>query len=71
AAAADQLETWGSRVDVPVIRSSQEGGDPASVAFDAAQKAQETHETRPRPMTATDGPSGLDLHVPVTGEQGV
>ena len=42
AAAADQLETWGSRVDVPVIRSSQEGGDPASVAFDAAQKAQET-----------------------------
>ncbi|MDR1432544.1 MAG: signal recognition particle-docking protein FtsY [Propionibacteriaceae bacterium] len=34
AAAADQLETWGSRVGVPVVRGA-EGGDPASVAFDA------------------------------------
>lgn len=34
AAAADQLETWGSRVGVPVIRGA-EGADPASVAFTA------------------------------------
>lgn len=38
AAAADQLETWGSRVGVPVVRSHQEGADPASVAFEAAAK---------------------------------
>ncbi|WP_062202932.1 signal recognition particle-docking protein FtsY [Demequina salsinemoris] len=37
AAAADQLETWGSRVGVPVVRSDREGADPASVAFEAAQ----------------------------------
>ncbi len=42
AAAADQLETWGSRKHVPAIRSSQGLRDPASVAFDVAQKAQET-----------------------------
>jgi fused signal recognition particle receptor len=35
AAAADQLETWGSRVGVPTIRSDRDGGDPAAVAFDA------------------------------------
>lgn len=39
AAAADQLETWGSRVGVPVVRSHKEGADPASVAFEAADKA--------------------------------
>jgi fused signal recognition particle receptor len=39
AAAVDQLKTWGMRIDVPVI-SGQENGDPASVAFDAAKKAQ-------------------------------
>ncbi|WP_061964348.1 signal recognition particle-docking protein FtsY [Demequina aurantiaca] len=38
AAAADQLETWGSRVGVPVVRSHKEGADPASVAFEAADK---------------------------------
>ncbi|MFZ0529186.1 MAG: signal recognition particle-docking protein FtsY, partial [Propionicimonas sp.] len=37
AAAADQLETWGSRVGVPVVRGP-EGGDPASVAFDAVDR---------------------------------
>ena len=37
AAAADQLETWGSRVGVPTVRGP-EGGDPASVAFDAVQR---------------------------------
>ncbi|MDN4473539.1 signal recognition particle-docking protein FtsY [Demequina zhanjiangensis] len=41
AAAADQLETWGSRVGVPVVRSDREGADPASVAFEAAQKGKD------------------------------
>lgn len=36
AAAADQLQTWGARVGVPVVRGP-EGGDPASVAHDAVQ----------------------------------
>ena len=39
AAAVDQLQTWGIRMDVPVI-AGQENGDPASVAFDAAKQAQ-------------------------------
>ncbi|MDR7293643.1 MULTISPECIES: signal recognition particle-docking protein FtsY [Micrococcaceae] len=38
AAAADQLQTWGSRVGVPTVRSDREGADPASVAFDAVDK---------------------------------
>lgn len=42
AAAADQLETWGSHVGVPVVRADHDGADPASVAFDAAQKAVES-----------------------------
>jgi len=37
AAAADQLETWGQRVGVPVVRGP-EGGDPASVGFDAVKQ---------------------------------
>ncbi|MBW3088321.1 signal recognition particle-docking protein FtsY [Bifidobacterium sp. 82T24] len=41
AAAADQLETWGRRVNVPVIRSEKDGADPASVAFEAAKAAKE------------------------------
>ncbi|WEV68457.1 signal recognition particle-docking protein FtsY [Bifidobacterium sp. ESL0769] len=41
AAAADQLETWGQKVGVPVVRSEKEGGDPASVAFDASKQAKE------------------------------
>jgi fused signal recognition particle receptor len=36
AAAADQLETWGTRVGVPTIRGV-EGADPASVAFEAVK----------------------------------
>ncbi|WP_291527381.1 signal recognition particle-docking protein FtsY [Bifidobacterium sp. UBA744] len=39
AAAADQLETWGDRVSVPVVRSDRDGADPASVAFEAAARA--------------------------------
>jgi fused signal recognition particle receptor len=38
AAAADQLEVWGSRAGVDVIRHA-EGADPAAVAFDAAKAA--------------------------------
>lgn len=39
AAAADQLQTWGDRVGAAVVRGP-EGGDPASVAFDAVSLAQ-------------------------------
>lgn len=38
AAAAEQLETWGSRVGVDVIRSDREGADPASVAFESVEE---------------------------------
>jgi fused signal recognition particle receptor len=37
AAAADQLETWGARVGAATVRGP-EGGDPASVAFDAVRR---------------------------------
>ncbi|MEV5709794.1 signal recognition particle-docking protein FtsY [Actinoallomurus sp. NPDC052274] len=37
AAAADQLETWGSRVGAEIVRR-EEGADPASVAFEAVKK---------------------------------
>ncbi|OBH39721.1 signal recognition particle-docking protein FtsY [Mycobacterium intracellulare] len=37
AAAADQLQTWASRVGADVVRGA-EGADPASVAFDAVDK---------------------------------
>jgi fused signal recognition particle receptor len=36
AAAADQLDTWGSRVGVPTVRGA-EGADPASVAYEAVK----------------------------------
>jgi len=38
AAAIDQLEIWGQRVGVPVIKH-EEGSDPAAVAFDAVKAA--------------------------------
>jgi len=41
AAAADQLETWGARVGAETVRGP-EGGDPASVAFDAVKRGIET-----------------------------
>lgn len=41
AAAADQLETWGAHVGVPVVRSDRDGADPASVAFEAATRAKD------------------------------
>ncbi|WP_090051028.1 signal recognition particle-docking protein FtsY [Lentzea fradiae] len=37
AAAADQLETWGKRVGAETVRGP-EGGDPASVAFEAVKR---------------------------------
>ncbi len=37
AAAADQLQAWGSRVGAEVVRGA-EGSDPAAVAFDAVDK---------------------------------
>jgi fused signal recognition particle receptor len=40
AAAADQLETWGERVGVLTVRG-KEGGDPASVAFEAVRTGAE------------------------------
>ncbi|NBE99110.1 signal recognition particle-docking protein FtsY [Nonomuraea sp. KC401] len=40
AAAADQLQTWGERVGADTVRGP-EGGDPASVAFDAVAKGTE------------------------------
>jgi fused signal recognition particle receptor len=40
AAAADQLATWGERVGAAVVRGP-EGGDPASVAFDAVHDGTE------------------------------
>ena len=38
AAAIDQLERWGERAGVPVIRN-QMGGDPAAIAYDGAASA--------------------------------
>ncbi len=40
AAAADQLQTWGDRVGAAVVRGP-EGGDPASVAFEACAVARD------------------------------
>ncbi|MBL31445.1 MAG: signal recognition particle-docking protein FtsY [Flavobacteriales bacterium] len=36
AAAIDQLESWSTRIDVPIIRQAM-GADPASVAYDTVQ----------------------------------
>jgi len=41
AAAVEQLQTWGTRIGVEVV-SGAVNSDPASVAFDAAQRAQES-----------------------------
>ena len=42
AAAADQLEVWSNRADVPIVRQ-HEGADPASVVFDGIQTAKAKH----------------------------
>jgi fused signal recognition particle receptor len=41
AAAVEQLQIWGERAGVPVL-TAPEGSDPASLAFDAMGRAQET-----------------------------
>ena len=41
AAAADQLEIWSERAQVPIVRHA-EGADPAAVVFDGIQKAKST-----------------------------
>ena len=41
AAAVEQLQVWGDRAGVPVL-TAPEGSDPASLAFDAMTRAQET-----------------------------
>ncbi|MDG5749650.1 signal recognition particle-docking protein FtsY [Qipengyuania sp. XHP0211] len=38
AAAIGQLQTWADRIDVPIVRGP-EGGDPASIVFDAVKQA--------------------------------
>ncbi|MCB7137671.1 signal recognition particle-docking protein FtsY [Cellulosimicrobium marinum] len=43
AAAADQLQTWGSRVGVPTVRADRDGADPAAVAFDAVRRGRAEH----------------------------
>jgi fused signal recognition particle receptor len=40
AAAVEQLQVWGDRAGVPVL-TAPEGSDPASLSFDAMQKAQD------------------------------
>lgn len=42
AAAIDQLEVWGQRTEVEVIKQ-REGADPAAVAYDAVQAAKSRH----------------------------
>lgn len=42
AGAIEQLQVWGERVGVPVIRQT-EGSDPAAVVFDAVQAAKSRH----------------------------
>ena len=39
AAAVEQLEVWGERANVPVLKTSS-GGDPAALAYDSMMRAQ-------------------------------
>ena len=62
AAAADQLETWGERVGVLTVRG-REGGDPASVAFEAVRTGVEARGRHRRgrhrrPAAHQVGPDG-------------
>ncbi|HMU38796.1 MAG TPA: signal recognition particle-docking protein FtsY [Pseudomonadota bacterium] len=45
AAAVEQLEIWGQRANVPVVRGhgGKNGADPSSVIFEAIQRAQKEH----------------------------
>ncbi len=42
AAAADQLDSWAQRAEVPMVRGA-EGSDPSAVVFDAVQRATARH----------------------------
>jgi fused signal recognition particle receptor len=42
AAAVDQLQTWGERINIPVI-AGQQGGDPGAVTYDAIRAARARH----------------------------
>ena len=42
AAAAEQLNVWAERAEVPIVKR-QEGADPASVVFDGVQAAKQKH----------------------------
>ena len=44
AAAADQLQTWGTRFGVETVRSDKDGADPASVAFEAVNQGIAQHK---------------------------
>ena len=62
AAAADQLETWGERVGVLTVRG-REGGDPASVAFEAVRtgvggRGRHRRRRHRRPAAHQVGPDG-------------
>ena len=39
AAAVEQLKVWAERIGVPIVTSDRAGGDPASVAYQAAERA--------------------------------
>jgi fused signal recognition particle receptor len=65
AAAADQLQTWGDRVDVPVVRG-KEGADPASVAFLAVERGLD----RPADVVVVDTAGRLHTKVGLMDELG-
>ena len=54
AAAVDQLATWGERVGVDVVRGP-EGGDPASVAFEAVKDRRRAPAPTPSSSTPPAG----------------
>jgi fused signal recognition particle receptor len=61
AAAADQLQTWGSRVGATTIRADREGADPASIAFEAVSAYRSSSRRRivaPRLAAHQDRPDG-------------
>jgi fused signal recognition particle receptor len=43
AAATEQLEVWAQRANAQFVKSAKEGGDPASVAYDAVSGARDGH----------------------------
>ena len=66
AAAADQLQTWGSRVGVHTVRSDRDGADPAAVAFDAVRtgKADGIDVVLVDTAGRLQNKAGTDVHAP-------